>query len=94
MPDLEMEMRLLNAPHIASGTCGVGDLICPEPLFAVEHHLIRLEYSPIRQDAVDKGLYRRRCRKFECTKSGQRNDCLAICAERTTKRITRSPERR
>ena len=37
MPDLKMEMRLLNARHIASSTRGVADMIFSEPSFSVEH---------------------------------------------------------
>jgi hypothetical protein len=38
MPNLKVEMRLLNTRHVASsGTRGVGDLIFSESAFTVEH---------------------------------------------------------
>ena len=37
MPDLKMEMWLLNARHVASSTRGVRNLIFSESIFTVEH---------------------------------------------------------
>jgi hypothetical protein len=73
MPNLKVEMRLLNARHVAFSGFGVADPIFSEPTFTVEHER-RLEgaeisafaeYTPDQRaydcgkirDAADKDSY-------------------------------------
>jgi hypothetical protein len=46
MPNLKVEMRLLNARHVAFSGFGVADPIFSEPTFTVEHER-RLESAEI-----------------------------------------------
>jgi hypothetical protein len=63
MPNLKVEMRLLNARHVAFSGSGVADPIFSEPTFTVEHER-RLESAAISTPAE----YATDQRAYDCGK--------------------------
>src|ERR1700757_1687400 len=83
MPDLKMEMRLLNTRHFDSSTCGVGDLILSEGISVVEYERVASR-TPLRSNHLTNSCKRKSAGQDQ---ESQLEDCAGGSARNHQERI-------